>query len=378
MDDIGELLIEMYERKASDLHISSGNRPMMRIHGEMTPVRDEPLSKEQVHQMLYDVMEDRIKAKFEETFDVDFALEFTLPGTTDRLRFRVNVFRQKNGEGAVFRAIKTTPPTFEELELPEVAKTLARKERGLVLVTGPTGSGKSSTLAAMIDLINNERAGHIITIEDPIEFVHPSKKSLVNQRELETHTKSLKNALRAALREDPDVILVGELRDYETTALAVEAAETGHLVFGTLHTINAAKTIDRLIDIFPPHQQNQIRSQLAGSLEGVISQLLMRTADGRGRVAAREIMVCNNAIRALIREGKVHQIPSVIETSSKEGMITLEQSLKQLIMSGRVTREEAIRKAKDLESLAALLEELGGPTPGFPSLGNLQSMNVRR
>jgi twitching motility protein PilT len=364
--DVAELLMEAKQRKASDLHLSAGSPPMMRIHGEMTPVSPEPLGREELHYMLYDILPDRIKAEFEATKDVDFAMELSGVG-----RFRCNMFMQRNGEGAVFRYIPSTVYSFEELGLPDAVKQLARRDSGLVLVTGPTGSGKSTTLAAMIDLINTERRGHIITIEDPIEFTHQSKNCLVNQREVKSHTKSFAAALRAALREDPDVILVGEMRDYETISLAVTAAETGHLVFGTLHTMSAAKTIDRIIDVFPADRQEEIRAMLASSLQGVVSQLLLRTADGMGRVLALEIMICTPAIRNLIRERKVFQIPSVMETSRAMGMITLEQSLRDLLAIRRVTPEEAMRRAKDLDSLELLLQGSLGMGQHPSSMGRI-------
>ena len=364
--DIAELLMEAKQRRASDLHVSAGSPPMLRIHGEMTPVASEPVTREQVHQMLYDILPDRIKAEFEETRDVDFAMELSGVG-----RFRCNIFVQRNGEGAVFRYIPSTIMSFEELGLPDAVRQLARKESGLVLVTGPTGSGKSTTLATMIDLINTERRGHIITIEDPIEFTHQSKNCLVNQREVRSHTRDFASALRAALREDPDVILVGEMRDYETISLAVTAAETGHLVLGTLHTMSAAKTIDRVIDVFPANRQEEIRAMLASSLQGVISQLLLRTSDGMGRVLALEIMICTAAIRNLIRDKKVFQIPSVIETSRAMGMVTLEQSLRDLLAIRRVTPEEAMRKAKDLESLELLIHhQVSGSAYGHAPVGS--------
>jgi twitching motility protein PilT len=308
----------------------------MRLHGELTPIDNEPLSKDAVHRMVYEILNDDQRRQFEESRDLDFAIELG-----DIARFRVNVFNQRNGEGAVFRVIPTQLRTLQELGMPEVIQALAARENGLVLVTGPTGSGKSTTLAAMIDLINSTTRKHIITLEDPIEFVHRSKTSLVNQREIGPHTKSFASALRAALREDPDVILVGEMRDLETISLALTAAETGHLVFGTLHTKSAPKTIDRVIDAFPPGQQQQIRVQLAEALQGVVSQLLLPTKDKKGRVAALEIMVATVAIRNLIREAKTHQMPSAIQTGTQLGMQSLEQALKTLLMQGRVDRAHA-------------------------------------
>jgi twitching motility protein PilT len=368
-----ELLLQVSERKASDLHLSSGAPPMMRIHGEMTRIAQEPLNRQEVHDMVYEILPDRVKARFEETLDVDFAMELKGAG-----RFRANLFMQKNGEAAVFRTIPTKILSFDELGLPDSVRGLAQKERGLVLVTGPTGSGKSTTLAAMIDLINSERKGHIITIEDPIEFVHPVKNCMINQREVETNTKSFSAALRAALREDPDVILVGELRDYETIELAVRAAETGHLVFGTLHTVSAAKTVDRMVDVFPADQQEQIRAMIAESLQGVVAQILLRTADGRGRRAALEIMLCNSAIKNYIRENKIYQIPSVIETQKQMGMISLEQSLQSLIQSGVVTRQEAASMARDLESLQILQDAGPATQPQRSAMPSLSGLNARR
>ncbi|MBI2469501.1 MAG: type IV pilus twitching motility protein PilT [Candidatus Rokubacteria bacterium] len=331
--DIADLLIQTKERGASDLHLSAGSRPMMRLHGELTPIDNEVLSRDGVHKMIYEILNDDQRRMFEEIRDLDFAIELG-----EVARFRVNVFNQRNGEGAVFRVIPTQIRSFEELGFPEVVKALALRENGLVLVTGPTGSGKSTSLASMIDLVNSSTKKHIITLEDPIEFVHKSKGCLVNQREIGPHTKSFASALRAALREDPDVILVGEMRDLETISLALTAAETGHLVFATLHTKSAPKTVDRVIDAFPPAQQQQIRVQLSEALQGIVSQLLLPTKDKKGRVAALEIMVATVAIRNLIREGKTHQMPSIIQTSTQLGMQSLEQALKNFVLQGRVDR----------------------------------------
>ena len=334
--DVAELLIQTKERGGSDLHLSAGSPPMMRLHGELTPIEDRVLSREEVHRMIYDILADEQRRAFEENRDFDFALELA-----DVARFRVNVFNQRSGEGAVFRVIPTQIRTFQELGLPDVMETLALRENGLVLVTGPTGSGKSTTLAAMVDLINRTTKKHIITLEDPIEFVHTSKGCLVNQREIGSHTRSFAAALRAALREDPDVILIGEMRDLDTISLALTAAETGHLVFATLHTKSAPKTIDRVIDAFPPAQQQQVRVQLSESLQGVVSQVLLPTKAKKGRVAALEIMVATVAIRNLIREGKTHQMPSSIQTGMQLGMQSLEQALRNLVMQGRVERTQA-------------------------------------
>lgn len=333
--DISELLIFMVQNNGSDLHLSSGEPPMIRIHGDMIKVDMPPLDKDEVHKMIYDIMNDQQRKLYEENLELDFS--FSLG---DIARFRVNVFRQLRGDAAVFRTIPTRIPTFEELNLPKVFMDIARLEKGLVLVTGPTGSGKSTTLAAIIDFINTEQKGHILTIEDPIEFVHKSKNCLVNQRELGPHTKSFASALRSALREDPDVILVGEMRDLETISLALTAAETGHLVFGTLHTSGAPKTVDRIIDVFPPAQQAQVRAMFAESIQAVISQALFKRKDGKGRVAAFEIMLGTPAIRNLIREAKIAQIPSIMQTSRAIGMQTMEAAVQELLAKNLVTREE--------------------------------------
>lgn len=332
--DIADLLSLTKERGASDLHLSAGSPPMMRLLGEMVSIEKQPLDREEVHRLIYEILTDEQRRDFEEERDLDFAIELG-----EVARFRVNVFFQRNGEGAVFRVIPTKIRSFEELGLPEVVRTLSQRENGLVLVTGPTGSGKSTTLAAMVDHINSTQRRHIITLEEPIEFVHQSKLSLVNQREVGSHTKSFAKALRAALREDPDVILVGEMRDLETISLALTAAETGHLVLATLHTKSAPKTIDRIVDVFPSHQQPQVRSMLAESVQGIISQILLPTRDGKGRVPALEIMVGTLAIRNLIREGKTHQMPSAIQTGASFGMVSLEQSIRNLIAQNRIARD---------------------------------------
>jgi twitching motility protein PilT len=352
--DIAELLIYTVESKASDLHLTVGLPPAVRVHGDIEPTDKPPLTREQTHDLVYQIMNDRQRARFEETHELDFSLDYGASG-----RFRVNAFMGHRGVGAVLRVIPSEIKSAEELGMPAVVGKLAELERGLVLVTGPTGSGKSTTLAALIDQINRSRRGHILTIEDPIEFVHPHKYCVVNQREVGPHTHSFANAIRAALREDPDVILVGEMRDLETIGLAVSAAETGHLVFGTLHTSSAAQTVDRIIDVFPAHQQAQIRAQLSESLRGVVAQTLLRTANGKGRAAAVEVMVATPAVRNLIREGKTFQLPSVIQTGVKEGMQTIEQSLSELVMSGRVTKQEAFIKAPDKEAFNKYLAEKG-------------------
>jgi twitching motility protein PilT len=334
--DIAKLLAFGVEQGASDCHLSSGEPPMLRIHGDLKKLDYPALTQEEVHGMVYDIMNDALRKGFEATHEVDFSFELG-----DIARFRVNVFMQRKGEGAVFRTIPSKILTLEQLGMPAILKNLCEKEKGLVLVTGPTGSGKSTTLAAMVDHLNNTYEGHILTVEDPIEFVHQSKKCLVNQRELGFHTQSFANALRAALREDPDVILVGEMRDLETIQLALTAAETGHLVLGTLHTSSAPKTVDRVIDVFPPSQQSQIRSQFAESIEAVITQTLLKKKSGNGRVPALEIMTGTTAIRNLIREGKIHQIPGTMQVSQKDGMQTMDMALVDLAARGLVSQEEA-------------------------------------
>ncbi|HLY24084.1 MAG TPA: type IV pilus twitching motility protein PilT [bacterium] len=346
--DITELLILTRDRDASDLHLTVGTPPSLRIHGKLVRLDYPALTAASLHEMLYDVLTDDHKARFEDTHDLDLSLELQNVG-----RFRVNVFMQRLGEAAVFRLIPTAIKSLDQLGMPSVLRTLAMKDRGLVLVTGPTGSGKSTTLAAMIDLMNTERPDHIITIEDPIEFVHQHKSCIVNQREVGPHTNSFSAALRSALREDPDIILVGEMRDLETIAMALTAAETGHLVLATLHTNSAAQTINRVIDVFPPHQQEQIRVQLSEAMLGVLAQTLIPRVDGRGRVAAIELMIATSAIRNLIREGKTFQIPSMIETGAKEGMISLDQCLRDLLRRGLISPEDAFIRAVDRDAFAA-------------------------
>jgi len=342
--DIAELLLFTHKQGASDLHLSAGEPPRIRVHGDMMPVKVPLLDKKEVHNMIYDILNDRQRKIFEETHDIDFSMELG-----DVARFRVNVFVQHRGEGAVFRTIPSEILSFDKLGLPQTMRNFAKLEKGIVLVTGPTGSGKSTTLAAVIDLINDERHGHILTIEDPIEFVHKSKNCLISQREVGPHTHSFANALRGALREDPDVILVGEMRDLETIQLALTAAETGHLVFGTLHTSSAPKTVDRIVDVFPAGEQGQIRAMFAESCRSVVSQVLMKKKEGKGRVAALEIMIGTPAVRNLIREGKVAQLPSALQTGQKWGMQTLDQHLKELVHKGIVTKEDALIYAADPE-----------------------------
>lgn len=337
--DITQLLQFAHQQDASDLHISAGEPPMVRVHGDMKKLKVAELSAEDTHAMIYDIMGDSQRKKFEETSDVDFAMQLG-----DAARFRVNVFRQQRGTGAVFRKIPTEIMTLEQLGMPPILSQISRRERGLILVTGPTGSGKSTTLAAMLNQINAEVEGHILTVEDPIEFVHRSNKCLVNQREVGPHTHSFANALKAALREDPDYILVGEMRDLETIQLALTAAETGHLVFGTLHTSSAPKTIDRIIDVFPPAQQGQVRAMFAESIQAIVTQTLCKKVGG-GRVAGLEILLGTTAVRNLMREGKIHQIPSIMQTSKGTGMQTMDTALMNLFESGLITRETAIEKS---------------------------------
>ena len=339
--DISELLAFSVKNKASDLHLSAGLPPMLRVHGDVRRLNVDALEHKEVHRMIYDIMNDGQRKVYEERLEIDFSFE--IPGLS---RFRVNAFNQERGASAVFRTIPSKILTLEELNAPKIFADFALKPRGLVLVTGPTGSGKSTTLAAMVNHLNETEHGHILTIEDPIEFVHDSKKCLINQREVGPHTHSFSNALRSALREDPDCILVGELRDLETIRLALSAAETGHLVFGTLHTSSAAKTIDRIVDVFPAEEKEMVRAMLSESLQAVISQTLLKTKDGSGRVAAHEIMVGTPAIRNLIREAKIAQMYSAIQTGSTFGMQTLDQNLTDLVRRNVIASATARSAAK--------------------------------
>lgn len=358
---IQELLTLAVARKASDLHLTVGVPPVLRINGELHPLAQgempggaalqgeeaaKPLAREDIVALLQQLANEERQRRFWEVGEVDFA--YGVPGLG---RFRVNCFKQRGSPAIAIRVLNTRVPTLEELGLPEVAAHLARRPNGLILVTGPTGSGKSTTLAAMIDLINRERRCHIITLEDPIEYLHRHGRSIVNQREIGDDSKSFATALRAALREDPDVILVGEMRDLETTAITLNAAETGHLVLATMHTPNAALTINRIVDIFPPHQQAQVRVQLAGVFQGVIAQQLLPRADRQGRVLAVEVLVATPAVRNLIREGKTHQIASAIQTGARYGMLPFEQSLRQLYAAGLITHEEMMLRMSDAELL---------------------------
>ena len=342
----------MNEQKASDLHLISGQQPVLRIRGDLERVKFKVLDDNDLRAMLYEITpEEKIKI-FEETGDLDFAYEIP-----ELARYRANYFMQKNGIGAVFREIPSEILTVEQLLLPSVISRLAMLPRGLVLVTGPTGSGKSTTLAAIIDEVNRKRKDHVITVEDPIEFVHTSKNCVINHREVNTHTRSFSSALRAALREDPDVILVGEMRDLETIRLAIEAANTGHLVFSTLHTSSAPKTVDRVIEVFPEGEQAQIRSTLADSLRAVLSQALFKRIDVKSRIAVVEILVATHAVRALIRESKTHQLLSALQTGKKYGMQTLDDGIAAHLQSGKISPEEAYMKCVDKERFRPYLTE---------------------
>ncbi|MFN8791803.1 MAG: type IV pilus twitching motility protein PilT [Bdellovibrionales bacterium] len=349
MATIDELFKLMVEQKASDLHVTSGAPPYLRLHGNMVPLNYRELSNQDVQGLVFEILSEKQKKQFIEKWELDCA--YAIPGLG---RFRVNVFMQRKGLGAVFRVIPEKILTPQELNLPQAIMDLIEVDRGLILVTGPTGSGKSTTLAALIHHINMTREAHILTVEDPVEFVHQNIKSLVNQREVGSHTKNFGNALKAALREDPDIMLVGELRDLETISLALTAAETGHLVFGTLHTNSAAKTIDRIIDVFPSGQQQQIRTMLSESLRGVVAQTLFSRADKQGRVAAHEVLRNTKAIANLIRENKIHQIASIMQTGTSSGMILFEKCIDELVKTGKVSALDARTfLGKDTEVTAA-------------------------
>ena len=352
MDD---LLKNTVERGASDLHLTVGLPPILRVSGKLTPTEYPRLGPDDTKRLIYSILNDKQKEKFEKTWELDCS-----HGVRGFGRFRVNVFRQRGVVGASLRAIPTNIPSRQELNLPPIVEEIGKRPHGLVLVTGATGMGKSTTLACMLDIINSEKSEHIITIEDPIEYIHQHKKGMVNQRELGQDTQAWNNALRACLREDPDVILVGEMRDLDTIAGTLTAAETGHLVFSTLHTSDAAQTIDRVVDVFPPHQQQQIRIQLASVLEAVFSQQLIPHASGVGRVPAVEVMAATSAIRNLIREGKTHQVYNALQTGSKHGMQTMEQSLLDLYMNKQITFEDALNHTMHPEDMRRMIEGAGG------------------
>jgi twitching motility protein PilT len=342
--DLDGALLQLLQRGGSDLHLTAGIPPAVRVHGDLQPLEGFPIAKpNELRKALYAILTQKQREKFENELELD--LSYTIPG---RARFRVNVFQQRDVIGSVMRVIPFDIRSIEALGVPPQITNFAYLPRGFVLVTGPTGSGKSTTLASIIDLINNERAVHIMTVEDPIEFLHRHKKAVVNQRELGTDTHSFSNALKHVLRQDPDVILVGELRDLETIQIALTAAETGHLVFGTLHTQDAPQTVDRVIDVFPPHQQEQIRVMLAGALQGVVCQQLLKTADGAGRVVACEVMIATPAIRNLIRESKTHQMYSSIQAGKQHGMVTMDQSLAELVAKGKVTYDAALERCNNV------------------------------
>lgn len=347
---LDDLLREACERGSSDLHLTVGLPPVVRVDGSLTRLDYKPLPPNETQRLIYDILTNEQVEVFERTRELDFSYGVQHVG-----RFRVNVYKQRGSVGAALRAIPDRIPTFEQLNLPSILRDLSRKHSGLVLVTGPTGSGKSTTIACMIDTINSERPVHIMTMEDPIEYLHRHKKGMVNQRELRTDTDSFSNALRAVLREDPDVVLIGEMRDLETIQAALTLSETGHLVFGTLHTRNAPQTIDRVVDVFPPHQQEQIRVQLSNTLEAVVAQQLLPRMGG-GRIAAIEIMVATSAIRNLIREGKSHQIYSALETGAQYGMQTMDKVLADMHRNGMITEEEALARAIDRENFRRFMQ----------------------
>jgi twitching motility protein PilT len=363
--DFAQVLQKMVEARASDVHLTPGSPPVLRVRGQIKPMEGYPdLTPQQTRDVVYGILGDEQRKRFENQKSLDFA--YAIPGVA---RFRVNTYFQR---GAVSAALRHTPdkiPELEELGLPSVIREFTKLPRGFVLVTGPTGSGKSTSLASMVDIINHEREEHILTIEDPIEFLHKHGKCIVNQREIGSDAVDFATALRAALRQDPDVILVGEMRDLETISTALTAAETGHLVFATLHTQSASQTVDRIIDVFPPHQQGQVRMQLSIALQGIVTQQLLPTADGSGRVAACEVMVPTPAVRNLIREGKTHQLYSTIQTSGSSGMQTMDSHLVQLVRQGKINRALAEQRAGIPEELKRLLGSVPGGTDGSGSPG---------
>ena len=353
---VPELLGRLLDLNGSDLHLTAGTPPTVRIHGELERLEDyPPMNPRALQGMIYAILPQKMRERFEQELELD--MSYSLPG---RARFRVNVFMQRDAVGAVFRVIPFDIKNIVDLGLPPVAADLARFPRGFVVVTGPTGSGKSTTLAAMVDVVNTERSGHIMTVEDPIEFLHKHKKCVVNQREIGADTHSFASALKHVLRQDPDVILVGEMRDLETISTAITAAETGHLVFATLHTQDAPQTIDRIIDVFPPHQQQQVRVQLSTTLQGVVTQQLIPTIDGQGRVAAAEVMIATPGIRNLVREGKVHQIYSAMQAGGRYGMQTMDMSLASHVKAGRISQQMAFERCHDPEELQRLVGSSGG------------------
>jgi twitching motility protein PilT len=359
MAEMDKYLQALQKLEGSDLHLSSGAPPMIRVHGTMSPIKAPPIEPETAYNLLTEIMTPTARKQFDESGDADWA--YSLEGVA---RFRCNAFRDRKGPGGVFRIIPNDFLTAEQLNLPQAILNFCKLSKGLILVTGPTGSGKSTTLTAMIDWINNNRKEHVITIEDPIEFVHENKKCLINQREVHNHTASFARALRAALREDPDIVLVGEMRDLETTHIAIETAETGHLVFGTLHTTTAASTVDRIIDQFPADQQAQIRTMLASSLKGVVAQTLCRKQP-KGRVAALEILVVTSAVANQIRDGKTFQIPSMMQVGGKEGMVLMNDCLAKFVRDGLVDAEEALLRSTQRKDLAMKLQGMGISTAGF-------------
>lgn len=348
--DLADILLEVLERKASDLHLTVGRPPMIRQTGHLVALDSPPLKPTDTRELVYSILTQEQRQRLETDWELDFS--YSVPG---RARFRVNAFFQRNSLGAAFRLIPVEIKTVDELALPKVLHTFAQKPRGFILITGPTGSGKSTTLAAVIDEINETRQDHIMTIEDPIEFLHRHKKCVINQREVGADTKSFSRALKSVLRQDPDIILIGEMRDLETIQTALTAAETGHLVFATLHTQDCPQTIDRMIDVFPPHQQEQIRVQIASTIQGIVTQQLLPTRDGRGRCVACEILVPTPAVRNLVREGKTHQIYTVMQTGTKHGMQTMDIALADLVRRKIITRELAEQRSSNPEDLNRLL-----------------------
>jgi twitching motility protein PilT len=364
---VPELLQALLDTGGSDLHLTAGVPPVVRVHGDLERLEQFPvLSPRALQGMIYAILPQKMREKFEQELELD--MSYALPG---KARFRVNVYFQRDSVGAAFRLIPYEIKSIQDLALPGVVADLARFQRGFVVVTGPTGSGKSTTLAAMVDVVNKERAGHIMTVEDPIEFLHTHQRCIVNQREVGADTHGFSAALKHVLRQDPDVILVGEMRDLETISTAITAAETGHLVFATLHTQDAPQTIDRIIDVFPPHQQQQVRVQLATTLQGVVTQQLVQTVDGKGRAAACEVLVTTPAIRSLIREGKVHQIYSAMQAGGRFGMQTMDMHLSQLVKAGKISQQIAFERCHDPEELQRLV---GGAAMNQPA-GNAMSMS---